>query len=244
MYNSKKIIRFLIVSMVIFLIPSYAFSIVSFSYKSLSSEFLLMIFVGIFCSLCVVMMTEIKKYLDNKKTTENLIYAYFEGLYIQFTLELGMISIYLENPEEIVPDLLLDKNARNISNLISNIVNIEYFPFKHTKFYNNFNSFKENEYFHICHHIIKIEYLPRNICSTKRTALQNSKLVYNPTSADILVNNTLTTIKSDAEEQKKSVETFLNIMETEFPNRFYWTKRKASIDSQQFSLDEIKSQSH
>ena len=68
MSNNKKFIKYLSWCTGISLILSYVSCVFVFDYTFLNNNFLLTLFGGVFASFCVMLLSEIKKYLDNKKT--------------------------------------------------------------------------------------------------------------------------------------------------------------------------------
>ena len=244
MSNNKKFIKFLSWCTGISLILSYVSCVFVFDYTFLNNNFLLTLFGGMFASFCVMLLSEIKKYLDNKKSAEDLLYANFLSLYVEFTNEIGNSSVYLKNKNEIVPSALFDMRAPVISNLNSMIRNVDYEPFNKTALYNNLTLFKQNEATKIDRHIINFNYLHQAINLTQISIMGKGLHAYNPTASDKLVETALTKIKSDAEIQKKSVEGLINAIVSEFPNRFNWKKDKEIIDSLKFDLKEREKQNN
>lgn len=242
---NKKIINFLSWGTGISLIISYVCCVFVFECRFLNNNFLLTLFGGMFASFCVMLLSEIKKYSVNKKSTEDLLYANLLSLYIEFTGEIRNLSMYLENKNEIVPRNLLNNSAIVISNLNSTIRSVDYNPFIKTALYNNLLLFKQNEVPKINNHIINLNYLPLAVDKTQLEIIRKGcgeKLYYNPTAADKLVEIALIKIKHDAEIQKKSVEGLINAIISEFPNRFNWAKEKEIADFLKFDLKEKEMQ--
>jgi len=240
MSSKKKLLSFLSWCTCLSLLSSYAFSIIEFRWRFLSNNFLLTLFGGIFASFCVLLLSEIKAYVDNKKSAEDALYGYSLNLYIQFTVEINNISMYLKNKNDIVPAALLDMHAPVISTANMQIKSIDYAPFRKNALYNNLMLFKQNDTSSINQHVINYNYLHQAIQLTQIESLRNGWYAYNPTASDKLVETALTKLKLAAELQKKSVEGLINAIVSQYPERYNWKKDKDFIDSIQSDIREME----
>lgn len=89
-----KFIKFFSITSVVAFIACYITSLVTFEEPWLNSNFLFSIFSGVFASFIVVLITEIKKYFDNKSMAENCIYDNCVGLYTELTGQIKQLNMY------------------------------------------------------------------------------------------------------------------------------------------------------
>ena len=238
MSNNKKFIVFLSWCSGITLVLSYIFSIVVFNNAYISNTFIFSVFSGIFASFCVMLLAEIKKYVDNKKQAEDILYATLLSMYVELATEIGNISMYLSNKNEFVPNELLCMRDHIISNLNLNLRNLDYNPFSKNAFVNSLGGFRKNEVPQIDKHIINHNYLKQAINLVQIDTLKQGRPAYNPTASDQLVETVLIKARTEAEVNKKAVEGLLNALVAQFPKRFNWENDKKVVDSLKFDLRE------
>lgn len=238
MNSIKKSIVFLFCSTIVSLLLTYFFSIVEFTNKLISSNFLFTVLSGIFASFIVLLIVETKKYFDAKRENEDKIYFYLMYLYAEFVVEIGNVSIYLDNEAELVPGNLFQARMPIMSNYGSALRAIDYSPFRKTKLFRDIKSYQKNELPNVDKHVHLQSYLPQAIALTKLEYVQSGALSYNPIAADRLVKTTLIKIKIDAEMQRVCINQLLETIDAELSNRYNWSKDKEFIDNMNLSLEE------
>lgn len=236
MSNNKRIIWFLSWCTGITLVVSYVFSIVEFKYLYISNDFILVLFGGLFSSFCVMLLSEIKKYTDAKRTTEDLLYQQLLRLYTELSYEIENATMFLNNKSEIVPSALFDMRAPAISQLNMSLRCLDYNPFRKNSLYNNLVQFKKNEISRLDCHVANYNYFRQALNLTQIETLKMGNPPYNPNAADKLVEKALTKIRSEAEVQRKSIEGVINAVVSEFPCRYNWDSDKNIIDSHHLEL--------
>lgn len=239
MSSNKSFLRFLSWITILFLVFTYVGSILEFRYSYITSEFLFVIFGGIFASFCVMLLSEIKKYIDNKRAAEDMLYSSLRGLYIELTAETKNAEMYLSNPQEIVPSNLFGYRAYVVENYCQVLRSLDYSPIKQTPLARQFQVFKTNEISCIDKHIsIGVNRLPMAINCVQREYLQRNVIGYNPTSNDQLVKITLQKTKADAMVRLKAVEGLIVALISVYPKRYNWMNDKQAIDAINFDLKE------
>lgn len=239
MSNNKSFIKFLSWITILFLALTYVASLLEFKFSYITSEFLFVIFSGIFASFCVMLLSEIKKYIDNKRASEDMLYSSLLGLYIELTAETKNAEMYLSNPQEIVPSNLFGHRAHVLGNYCQILRSLDYSPIKQTPLAKQVQVFKTNEIPCIDKHIsIGVNRLPMAINYVQREYLQRSAIGYNPTSNDQLVKTTLQKTKADAMIRLKAVEGLIIALISVYPKRYNWMNDKQAIDAINFDIKE------
>lgn len=242
MTNNKKFIVFFSVCSAIALLLAYTFSRIELNCKVISSNFVFVITSGIFASFVVVLITEIKKYYENKRAIEDSLYNALCNLYTELTNEIKTTEMYLKNKIECVPETLYNDSMHTISNLSSFIKNLDYSTFKATPLFNSFKILKNDYIGKIDKHISYCNYLKMAILKTKIEALKAGTQAYNPTASDHFVELALRKISTDADVKRQMVEGLINSIITQYPKRYNWLTYKANIDSVPFDMEELKKQ--
>ena len=239
MSNNKSFIKFLSWITILFLALTYVGSLLEFKFSYITSEFLFVIFSGIFASFCVMLLSEIKKYIDNKRASEDMLYSSLLGLYIELTAETKNAEMYLSNPQEIVPSNLFGHRAHVLGHYCQVLRSLDYLPIKQTPLAKQIQVFITNEIPCIDKHIsIGVNRLPMAINYVQREYLQRSAIGYNPTSNDQLVKITLQKTKADAMIRLKAVEGLIIALISVYPKRYNWMNDKQAIDAINFDIKE------
>ena len=239
MSNNKSFIKFLSWITILFLVLTYVGSLLEFKFSYITSEFLFVIFGGIFASCCVMLLSEIKKYIDNKRAAEDMLYGSLLGLYIELTTETKNAEMYLCNPQEGVPPNLFEHRAYVQQNYCQVLRNLDYAPIKRTPLVTQVQMFKSNEIPCIDKHIsICVNRLPMAINYVKIGCLQRNINGYIPTSNDQLVKITLQKTKADATVRLKAIEGLIIALISVYPKRYNWMNDKQAIDAINFDLKE------
>ena len=185
MSENKKYIRFFSWVTALFLILTYISSIVKLSLLFLNSEFLEIVFGGLFASFGVMLLAEIKKYSMSKRATEDLMYFSLLGLYSELVVEAKNADVYLKNPDSPVPEKLFSDRLPTICGYINTLRGIDYAPFRENKIFKQWNAYKEKEFQLLDNHAIACRtHLLLAINQEKLRALDRQIAYYNPTAKD------------------------------------------------------------
>ena len=111
MSENKKYISFFSWITALFLVLTYVFSIVKISSPFMSSDFLEIIFGGLFASFGVMLLAEIKKYTMNKQIAEDNLYDSLVSLYAELVVQSKQTEVYLNNQTAAVPENLYSNRA-------------------------------------------------------------------------------------------------------------------------------------
>lgn len=237
MSENKKYIRFFSWVTALFLILTYIFSVVEFSFPLLNSDFLEIVFGGLFASFGVMLLAEIKKYSITKKSTEDLMYFSLLGLYSELVVEAKNADVYLKNPDSPVPENLFSDRLPAISGYINTLRGIDYAPFKENDISKQWNAYKGKEIQCLDNHAIACRtHLFLAINQEKLRALERQITYYNPTAKDHDVSVTLTKMKADAVERARAIAEMQDCISTACANRYQWEEEKASLQSLEIGL--------
>ena len=138
MRESIKIIRYTgIISAILFVLTyivsvNMEYSFVKLNTPWISNNFMLTVMGGVFASVHVVLLCEVRKYFFLKASVEDQIF--WQGLYLYETLlqERQNICDYLGHPDICVPPNLVNETTRMIQCQINALRTIEYVTFKQT----------------------------------------------------------------------------------------------------------------
>lgn len=139
MTTNIKVIRYTAAMSGILAIFTYLISLnIAFDWFDLgylSNNFMLTIFGGAFASMLVVLVCEIQKYLDNKRLSEDVLFAHVGHVYAHLYVIETNLKRQLENEKETVFKELIRNNLENLKQEIEIIRNIDYTRFsKNNKF--------------------------------------------------------------------------------------------------------------
>lgn len=222
----------------------YIASLITFEKTWINSNFLFSVFSGVFASFVVVLITEIKKYFDNKSTAENCIYGNCVGLYTELTVQIKQLDMYLKNKKELLPGAILEHRMPSLSSYNNALRLIDYTTMrkKNALFY-HFIAFVQQETPKVEQHVGNCSNLHIAVNQTQINYLKQGISGYNPTSADPLVNIAAQKIKASAETQRVAIDGFLQTLVSFYPNRFNWDNEKASINQISFDIQEMDKKS-
>ena len=139
MSTNIKVIRYTAVMSGILAVLTYLISLNIafdwFDWGYFSNNFMLTIFGGAFASMLVVLICEIQKYLDNKRLSEDVLFAHVGHIYAQLYVIETNLKRQLENEKEAVYKELIRNNLENLKKEIEIIRSIDYTRFsKNNKF--------------------------------------------------------------------------------------------------------------
>jgi len=237
MSENKKFIRFFSWVTALFLVLTYIFSVVEFSFPLLNSEFLEIVFGGLFASFGVMLLAEIKKYSMSKRSTEDLMYFSLLGLYSELVVEAKNADVYLKNPDSPVPENLFSDRLPAICGYINTLRGIDYAPFRENGISKQWNTYKGKEFQCLDNHAIACRtHLFLAINHEKLRALERQITHYNPTSKDHDVNVTLTKMNADAFERAQAIGALQEAISTAYVNRYQWKNEKENLQSLEIGL--------
>lgn len=193
-----------------------------------------------FASFIVVLITEIKKYFDNKYMAETYIYANCVGLYTELTVQIKQLDMYIKNKAELFPAGILEKRIPALSSYNNALRVIDYTTMKkRTMLSLRFAAFIQQEVPNVDRHIGNCNNLQIAVAQTQINYLKQGVSGYTPTTADPLVNTAVQKIKASAEARRVAVDGFLQTMESLYPNRFNWNKERDAINQVSFDIKEM-----
>lgn len=239
-----KFIKFFSITSGIAFVACYIVSLITFEKTWINSNFLFSVFSGVFASFIVVLITEIKKYFDNKSIAENCIYGNCVGVYTELTFQIKQLDMYLKNKEEIFPGTILENRMSFLASYNNALRLIDYTTMrKKNVLFHRFINFVQQEVPKVEQHIGNCCNLQIAVNQTQINHLKQGILGYNPTTADPMVNMASQKIKFSAEARRVAIDEFLQTMASFYPNRFNWDNEKASINRIFLDIQEMKKKS-
>lgn len=236
MKSQIKVIRFVAIMSIVLAAVTYLITVnietgfVSFNTPWLSNNFLLTVCGGAFASMLVVLLCEIQKYIDAKKTVEDCMFDKVAYVYIQLAVSQRQIQSMLKDPNEIVPKDILTPAVVSLRDNLVGLKDIEYCTFwGHGKIEKDFSKFRENTVHNIIRWCACENYLKMAVNYDQIDNLKLSNTVGRITSASPNTNCVL--MKLDLRLESLIVETdqFLQSMDNCCKNRFVWSLRKVAM---------------
>lgn len=237
MSENKKFIRFFLWVSALFLVLTYVFSVVRFSVSFLSTDFLEIVFGGLFASFGVMLLAEIKKYSISKRSAEDKMYFALLGLYSELVVESKNADVYLNNPDSPVPDNLFSDRLPAISGYINALRGIDYAPYRENDISKQWNAYRRKEFQNLDSHMIACRtHLFLAINQEKLRALDRQITQYHPTSKDHDVSVTLRKMKLDANDRTRAIEEMQDSISATYAKRYHWKEEKANLQSIEIGL--------
>ena len=139
MSTNIKVIRYTAIMSGILAILTYLISLNIafewFDFGWFSNNFMLTLFGGAFASMLVVLICEFQKYVQNKRLSEDVLFAHVGYVYAHLYLIETNLKHQQENEKETVYKELIRNNLENLKQEIEIISNIDYTRFsKNNKF--------------------------------------------------------------------------------------------------------------
>ena len=240
MKTNIKFIKFFSITSGIAFFACYIASLITFEKTWINSNFVFSVFSGVFASFIVMLITEIKKYFDNKSMAENYIYGNCVGLYTELTGQIKQLDMYLKNKEELLPGAILEHRMPSLASYNNGLRVIDYTTMrKKNALFHRFTTFVQQEVPKVEQHLVNCNNLQIAVNQTQINYLKQGISGYNPTSADPLVNIAVQKIKASAEAQRVAIDGFLQMLVSVYPNRFNWENEKASINQVSYDMQEM-----
>ena len=237
MSENKQFIVFFSWVTGVFLILTYIFSVVKFSWRFVSSDFLVVAFGGLFASFGVMLLAEIKKYFISKRSSEDMLYFTLLGLYTELIVEAKNAEVYLNNQDSMVPDNLFKDRVPQISGYIYSLRNIDYAPFRKNKIESQWTEYRKNELPNLDNHVIICNtYLFLAISQEKMKALDRGLAHYHPIGKDHDVNVMLKKTHADAIARTLVIEKMQDVLFSTYSNRYMWEKEKEKLQTLEIGL--------
>lgn len=242
--NIINTIKFLFWACVVTLGLTYVISLFDkwFNLEWLPNPFLLSISSGVFASLFVLFVMELKKYFEAKTSSINFIYYNCLSLYSDLWIQICHIDMLLEKQDEQVTNRLLEFRQPYIVQATHNLRAVDYKVLKKRKtLEQGISNFQNSQISQIDDYVRMCAYLPLSINKTQLNAATNGYLHYNATASDPLVATALQKIKAKASLIMDAINTLMDTIATS--NKSYnWENQKAIILSSKPLFEEIKKQ--
>lgn len=138
MRESVKVIKWCGAISTAFLVLTYAATVnnelhfISVDSVWTSNSFFISLFGGVFASMLVVALCEVRKYLSSKANTEQYLFCHSLYLYQALTLMRTVIKNYLDHCEWRITENLLDESTRMIQCEMGALQATDYATFKHS----------------------------------------------------------------------------------------------------------------
>ena len=240
MKENLRFIKFFSITSVIAFACCYITNLMTFDAIWINSYFLFSIFSGVFASFVVVLITEIKKYFDNKTITENQMYTNCVGLYTELTVQIKQLDMYVKSKGDSFPKDILEYRMPVLDSYNNTLRVIDYTTMKKKNtLFLRFSSFIQQEVPKINCHMANCKNLQIAVTQTQLNHLQQGIPCYIPTTADPLVNIAVRKIEASAEARRVAVDGFLQTMVALYPNRFNWDKEKEAINQVSFDMQKM-----
>ena len=166
MKTQVKIIRFVAIMSIVLAVITYLITVnievgfIRLNTQWLSNNFLLTVCGGAFASMLVVLLCEIQKYFEIKKSTEAIIFKHLRHVCIQLVSLDKLIKECLENPTRVVPNGILSFSTEAIRSAIGELRVVEYDTFfKKSKLKEAFSTFQKNALVDIQYYTMYEKYL-------------------------------------------------------------------------------------
>lgn len=238
MSTNIKIIKYLTILCLVFIGLTYAiFLNMEVGYVILKSEWisnnlLFAIFSGAFASGLVVVLSEIRQYLINKKSTQDILFSQFATLYGQLLIMQNNMKRSLEQREEIITNSLLEQSSSISRMCIENISNVDYTTFCPQK-----NLQKMIQRFRLRYKPEFISYL--NNCGYLKVAIVEDQMFNMKTlghqgtitSKSLNTGKTIIKLQKDIQPLLIIINQCLEILDNSVSNRYDWASVKNNMQA-------------
>lgn len=199
-----------------------------FNITWLSNTFLLTIFGGIFASALVVLICEIQKYLMNKRSFEDLLWANTSMLYARLNVMKFQVDNIIKSPNVKVDKGLLDQSSWIALQIVNSAYTVDYATFyKKQKLYLSLKQFQSTKA-EITDTLEKASYFNIAFIQDKIEAIEATN---NPnpliTGSSANISKTVQILSHRFDEAIKKIEVFLS--EIDYSGRYNWNKCKKAI---------------
>lgn len=243
MSTSIKLIKYTSILSIVFLIITYLITVniesefIQFNTIWISNNFLLTIFGGAYASILVVLLCEIHKYINDKKSTE--VQLFYQALYLYQALFMMQQNVldYQKHSDMQIPDNLLDNTTHMVNSQVYCLRSIDYTTFcKKNEITKIHNAFKKSDFFPIENGVYKFK---RAVLEEKIDKYMTNQ--YNPNviiASDKKVSVMLAQHISIISSLLKEVEIYLNTIDQTCNNKFNWNELREKINNSYISLFE------
>lgn len=246
MSGNIKTIRFTTILSTIFALLTYIISLnmeLSFfdpNWTWISNNFALAVCSGIFASTLVVLLCEIQKYLSNKVNLENYLFYQAEYLYFALFLIQGTTKEFIDTPTEIVPENLLEDNARKAQCQLNAIQGVDYVTFsKKSRVMVAQRNFCSEVIPRIKSFLMSDNYLKREILAVQISNLEQFGMRKAVTTAEPNIFQMLKVVNEKSGELLENVSNYISAIDNSCHNRFAWKKQKEEIHKNYTSIFKV-----
>jgi len=209
------------------------------NWRWMSNNFALTVCGGAFSSFLVVMLCEVQKYRSNKLSCENFLYIQAMYLYSVLYLLDKNIDEYIADQSKPVPDNLVDERIMMIRSQSMAIRSVDYTTFrKNNALVTAHQNFCANGLVKADSIMGSGNYLKMAIVQTQIKNLEETYSKGTVTSADMLVAQTLATLKNRISPVLSDVSTYLGIINQYCNGQYNWEEQKTKIHDSYISLFE------
>lgn len=231
-------IKWLFTVLVVVFIITYAISlnienqIVVVNSELISNNFCFAIFGGAFASLIIVLVSEIIKYFQLKKGTEDVLFSYFVSLYNHFLLIRNNCKRALNGCQDI-SDNMIQQTTNSAVLCLDSIYGIDYTPFcKRNRIKKIITFFKQEKYLTI--KSILNDFINYRIAiNTDRIDLICQEKPLKITCNSTNTNAALKKIMEQSSTLLTLVDQILTQIDNELGNRYNWQMMKQAINKAQ-----------
>jgi len=230
-----KVIRFVAIMSVILSAITYLVSLnievgfLKLNAPWISNNFALTVFGGAFASMLVVLVCELQKYFQIKRSVQDDLFKHTAYAYIQLILLRNQIQTCLSNPNDLIPKGILDTPTLYLKDEVSKVTELEYCTFsKKSALEKGIADFCNSTAREILALANYISYLTIAI-NTDKINLLTLRKEDDVTSASPVTNKALKRFEQSVEPLLEKTDVFLHFFDKQCGNRFHWEIRKMAM---------------
>lgn len=248
---SIKIIKYLSILSLVFIIFTYAIFLnmeveyIIINSKLISNNFLFTIFSGLFTSISIVLLSEIRQYFVKKRNTQDVLFSQFCVLYGQLLCMRNSINKSLKNDDTVIDKHLLEQPSSISIKCVENISNVDY-----TTFFPHNKIQKMVQHFRLKDKLLFTNHLSNNIYFTMAV---NEDIIINLktsgregiiTSKSPNTHKTLIKLLNNINPLLDTTNKYLETLDESVSKRYNWSSLKSNInenidDYSALSLDDF-----
>ena len=235
MSTNIKVIRYTTILSGILAILTYFISLniafAWFDWKWLSNSFMLTIFGGAFASMLVVLICEIQKYLENKRLSEDALFAHVGHIYAHLYLMETNLKRQQENEKEPVHKELIWGHLENLKREIEIIRSIDYTSFsKKNKFVMKNKAFSDWLMTDFSQFVSEGTYLAIAVNNDQIGKIVATGSQGKVTSTSPYTSAVITKLIRRTAEMISTVDNYGEFIDGSCKNRYVWTLKKLSVE--------------